>query len=202
MKSTRSSVRRWSVIVGAAVLSAGGGIRGSEEEGGGPAFQVDELLELVKGIIDEDAKPAPSVLADVDLRSASAEVKRVARVLRETRLDLSIEKQGPEEVLAVLREVSGLNFAVSPKAKAALVEEKAALTLELRGLPLEAVLDLLALQLGEYRFTLRYGLVVLIRDEEYRPVKLIRFYDVTDLIRPRPDFVAPPLALGSPEEKE
>lgn len=203
MKATRASQARWTFIAMAAVLISSPRARGAEEEqGNGAAFQAEELVAMVREILDEGEKAPPSVLGDVDPRTASPEVKRVVKVLRETRIDFTIEKQGLAEVLKVLRQTSGLNFAISARARAALAEEKPELTLSLRRLPLENVLNLLALQMGQYRFTLREGLVYLIRDEEYRPAKLLRFYSVSDLIRPRPDFAAPQLALSMPGEKK
>jgi hypothetical protein len=203
MKATCASQSRWWISIAMAVALIGSSrARGAEEEGNGAAFQAEELVAMVQQILDEGEKAPPQVLGDVDLRTAPPEVKRVAKVLRETRIDISIEKQGLAEVIKVLRETSGLNFAISPRARAALAEEKQELTLSLRRLPLENVLNLLALQMGKYRFTLREGLVYLIREEEYRPAKSLRFYNVTDLIRPRPDFAAPQLALSMPGEKK
>jgi len=63
-------------------------------------------------------------------------------------------------------------------------------------LPGRHVLNLIALQLGEYRFTLRYGAVVLIKAEEYRPRRILRMYDVSDVVRKPRDFPAPRLGLG------
>ena len=157
---------------------------------------MEELLALLKTL--EESEPPPGVLSGIDLKTAPADVRKVAKTVRDTKLDLVVEKQSLDSVLAILKEASGLTFIVTPKAREAMKEMKETaleLTLSLRGLTLENVLNLLAVQLGDCRFTVRYGAVLLVQKDEYRPVKTFRMYEVRDLIRRRPDFVAPTLAL-------
>ena len=161
----------------------------------------EELIALLAAL-DDGTPPAPSVLGDVDLRTAQPEVRRIARTLRETLLDVRFEKRPVREVLDFFHQVSNLNFVVSAKARKALEESKRTVDLSLRKLPLENVLNLLALHLGGLRFTLRYNAVLLITDEEYRPRRVTVIYDVTDLVQERPDFPAPPLALSTPGEEK
>jgi hypothetical protein len=157
------------------------------------AMSVELLLDLIAALDEGDR--TPSVLDGLDLATAPPEERKIARVLKETRTDLVLEKATVRDVIDVLRAASGLNFAVSGKARQAIEEEKPRVTVTLRRLPIENAINLVARQLSGFRFTVQYGAVVLIREEEYRPRKFLRIYDVRDLLyRPR-DFPAPKLAL-------
>jgi len=173
----------------------------AQDEPDDAAARTQMLLDLLKGL-EETHQPNPSVLAEVDLKRAGPETLKIARTLRQTRLDLVLEDQDLPGALDLLHELSGLNFLITPKAKAALEAEKPKLNMTLRGLTLENILNLLALHLEDYRFAIRYGAVVLMAKEEYRPPKVTRIYPVADLVRPLPDFPAPRLALGSLDEKK
>ena len=168
-----------------------------DADAGGAEARAERLLQVVESQVKESAAPAgSSLLEGVDPRRAPAEVRKAAATLRRTRIDLHLEKEPVEEALDLLHQVSGLPFVLSAKARQALAAEKAELTLHLRDLPLENCLNLLALQLGDYRFVIRYGAVMLIRGEEYRPRRVLVVYEVSDIVRSRPDFPAPKLGLG------
>ena len=173
----------------------------AQEEPANEVLGEEKLLELIQAL-DEGPAPTPGVLDGIDLKTASAETRKVVKALRETRLNLSIEKRDVPSTLELLGQVTGLNFLLSAKARESMEKEKPEVNLTLRGLAAENILNLLAVHLGEYRFTIRYGAVFLIRNEEYRPRRTLRFYAVHDLIRPRPDFPAPRLALGTQDEKQ
>jgi hypothetical protein len=195
---------RWSSTI-AATLLISGALAGRapaqvdfEEEDDGSARR-EMLLKLIEDMQSREAA-APSVLGDLDLRQASAEVRKAARVLRETKVSLSLEKESFEDALDLLRRLSGLSFVISAKARKALAEEKPQLTFTLRELPLENLLNLIAIQHPSYRFTLRYGAVMLLHADEYRPAKVLRVYDVRDIVRPRRHFAAPQLGLAGSRE--
>jgi hypothetical protein len=159
-----------------------------------PEAEKERLLDLItKQVFEKES--SPSVLEGIDLSRAPASTRQVARVLRETRLDLILEKEGVAETLKLLSTVSGLNFVLSAKAREALAEERRELSITLRNLPLESILNLLAVHLGDYRFTVRYGAVMLVRKEEHRPQRTTVVYPIHDLVRRPPDFPAPKLGL-------
>lgn len=180
------------VALAAAILAARWG--GAEETGEGKAIPVEKLEELIRRA--SEARAAPSVLAGVDLARASRAVLAAVRALRIARVDVAFEKTGMKDVLELFQSVSGLPFIMTKKAREACEKDRVQVTLELKGLSLESVLDILVLQLDGFRFVVRHGAVVLLREEEYRPEKVLVLYDVSDLVRERPDFPAPPLALS------
>jgi len=187
----------------AALLIPAGWLCAQRGDGGSmleesPGERAEQLVELVKRAAGSGSSSSrSSLLAGIELEKASPELKRIIRTLRETSLNVSLEKQSLPDVVKLFRDVSGLNFAISHKARKAIEESNPRINLSLKGVTLENVLNLLALQLGEYRFTIRYNIVLLIRKEEYRPKKIFRIYNVTDLLRRRTDFPAPPMALTS-----
>jgi hypothetical protein len=158
------------------------------------AERAEKVAEVLRTAAQESSDP--SVLAGIDPRTASAAERRTIRTIRAKRVSIALEDQPIEAALKILREVTGLSFAMSAKAREAAREEGLAVSIALENLSVENVLNLIALQLGEYRFTLRYGVVVLIRAEEYRPRTILRMYDVSDVVRRPRDFPAPRLGLG------
>ena len=127
--------------------------------------------------------------------------EKIARALRETRVDLALPKQDLPSTVKLLSQLSGVTMVISRKAREAIDSGKPEVELSVRALTVENVLNLLAVQHRDYRFTVRHGAVLLLHKDEYRPVKVTRLYPVEDLIRPRRDFPAPSLALGTPDEQ-
>ncbi len=145
---------------------------------------------------------SPSVLANIDFRRADAATRKIVRALKTTQVGFEIEKQPLEAVLDLFRKLTGVNFVLSAKAAESAKSDKVEVTFTLKGLPLENVLNLLMLQLKDYRFVVRYAAVMLLRTEEYKPETILRVYDVRDLVRPRPDFAAPQMGLGKKNGEE
>ncbi|MBI4584949.1 MAG: hypothetical protein HY717_13125 [Planctomycetes bacterium] len=164
------------------------------------AVSPEDIVQLVQEV-EKSHADRPAVLGGVDPRSASPEVRKIAAVLRSTKVDLTLEGQKVEDALELLRQISGLNFVISAKARQAMAEEPPKVQLTVRDLPLENALNLIALNLEDYRFTIGYGAILFVHKEEHRPRKVLRIYPISDLVRPLPDFPAPPLALTSPDEK-
>ncbi len=181
---------------------------GAAQETGGEtaAERAEKLVELVRETAqrgEENAAALPrGVLSDLDPLKIPAEAKAIVRVLRERRVTLRLEKQDLSAVIDLLRQVSGLSFVVSRAAQEALEKDRPQVNLLLSNLPLENVLNLVAMHLGTYSFTVRDGAVILALSREIRPRLVTRLYPVQDLVRPRPDFVAPTLALKGIEDRQ
>ncbi len=178
-------------ILAASFLSQVGiaAAQGADEDS---ASRMEALVELLRGIEEGPVGP-PQVFDGVDTKSP--DVARLARAIRETRVSLTVEKLDLPTTIDILRQVSGINFVVSPRAREAIRAEKPTVSISLRALTIENALNLLALHLGDFRFTVRYGAVLLIHQEERTPVRVTRLYPVQDLVRPLRDFAAPTLAL-------
>jgi hypothetical protein len=163
-KPSNASLKSTALVLLAAFAPAGL----AAQSGGGPADDRDSpeaRAELLVRLIEKvafDEKSDPTVLGDIDLRRAPESVLKIARALKEDRIDVKVAGQEIDLVLDLLRKVSGLNINVSKRAKEKLDEEGPRLDLDLHGLPLENVLNLLAMQLGEYRFIIRYGTLMLV----------------------------------------
>jgi hypothetical protein len=169
---------------------------GAQEAEDDPEARKEALLRLLQSVEEGASKAPSSVLDGFDPRLATAADLRTFRALRGKRMTIALEKAEVSAALDILRAATGLNFVVSAKAKEALAAEKPSLTMQLDDLPVENVLNLVALQLPDMRFAVRYGTVVLVRKEEWRPRRILRVYEVSDLIRKPPDFPAPKLGLG------
>ena len=171
----------------------------AKEPSGDPSSRAEQLQKILGSLAKENGE-TPSVLGDVDLDHASAAVRKAAQIVKRTRVTLSLEKQSLESTMNLFQKISGVTFVMSAKARESTAKEKPEVTFQFKELPLENVLNLIALELPDYRFTLRHGAVLLLRREEYKPKRILRIYDVRDLIHQPTDFPAPQLGLGTKEE--
>lgn len=121
--------------------------------------------------------------------------REIARALRRNRLDVSFKKQSVADVLKHFHKVTGLNFVISAKAGKKLEADRANVSLELKNLPLKNILQLLTVQLGDYIFTVKSSAIVLRCKAEFKPRKILRIYDVRDILHGRKDFPGPKLNI-------
>lgn len=159
----------------------------------------EALLATVRRVV-ASADDEPSVLGDLDLAHATESEQKAALTLRRVRVRLDLEKQSLSSVLELLHEISGIPFILTARARKALEADAPTLSISLGEMTLEHALDLLALSLGDYRFAARHGAVLVLHREERRLRTVRRVYDISDLVRPRPDFLAPSAALRSRHE--
>ncbi len=174
-------------------------VRAQEPDRDDARSRAETLEALVKSVV-ADSVAAPTVLADFDPRRADLASRKAARALKSTQVDFELAKQPLEDVLALFAKVAGVPFTLTAKAREAAKTNKVEVTFAITGLPLENVVNLLMEQLGDYRFAIRYGAVVCMLKEEHKPKTVLVLYNVSDLIRPRPDFPAPRLGLGVKDE--
>ncbi|HAK93500.1 MAG TPA: hypothetical protein DCM87_00425 [Planctomycetes bacterium] len=178
------------VRLAAGFLLCAGTARGAEAPATG--MDAEKLREIVAAAARRDTT-APSVLANLDLRSADA--RELARRLRATRCTVDWDRASVDDALAFLRERAGISCVMSAKAREALARDAPKVSLRLRDLALADILDLLVTQLGEYRFAARHGILMLVRAEEHRPATVLKVYDVRDITAPRRDFPGPQLSV-------
>ncbi len=174
----------------AGLLLCAGTARGAEAPATG--MDAEKLRALVAAAARRDAA-VPSVLAELDVRSADA--RELARRLRATRLTVDWDRVSVDDALAFLRERTNIACVLSAKAREALARDAPKISLRLRDLALADILDLLVTQLGDYRLAARHGILMLVRGEEYRPVTILKIYDVRDITAPRRDFPGPQLSV-------
>lgn len=160
--------------------------------------RTEQLMDTILAVLQHSAAHR-SLLDDVDPIRGARFDRMVAYKLRTTRVSLKLEDHRVEDVLDFLRRMSGVNFVISPKAREVLEADEESVSLLLDDLTLENLLNLLDRRLKETRFTVRYGAVMLVRNDEYRPRRILRFYEIRDIVRRPPDFPAPRLGLGGVE---
>lgn len=191
------------LMIAAACLAAGALTRGAvaqSKDSSEPTSRAEELEAFVRAAL-ESKSADPTVLDGVDLRRADEKTRKVVRALKTTRIDFELEKQPLESALELFRKVTGISFVLSAKAAEAAKADKVEVTFAIKGLPLENVLNLLMIHLRDYRFVIRYGAILLVKSEEHKTEQILKVYDVSDLVIPRPDFEAPKLALEGKHER-
>ncbi len=189
-------VRCLTVAVG--LVAALAPVAGFAQEASDVESREEALLRVIGSL--QAADDSPSILRGIDPARATEAERRAIRVLKSSKLTVDFKGQTLDEVLQTLRAASGLTFVASAKAREAAREADLKVTFAIDGLPLENALNLLAFALHDYRFVLRYGAVVLVKNEEAKARRVLRVYDVSDLVRPVPDFPAPKLGLDTVKE--
>lgn len=161
----------------------------------------EHIFELIDETVREYERTA-GVYETLNLRRASARERKIARVLKKEKISLEIVDQGVKSTLGLLREITGLNIVVSGKACKALKVDDPKVSITLRDLPVENVLNLIALHLGDYRFVVRYGALQLVTRDEYRVRLKLRVYNIRDVLYAPPDFPAPKLGLEDTQQRD
>jgi len=181
-----------------AVLAGSGFARAQEADDA--SSRAEKLEAFIKQSV-ASASASPAVLADFDAKRADAASRKAALALQTTKVGFNLSKVPLEDALTLFAKVSGVSFTLTAKAREAAKSKETKVTILSSELPLENVLNLLMEQLPDYRFAVRYGAVVCMLKEEHKPKTVLVIYDVTDVVRPRPDFPAPKLGLSGIEEK-
>lgn len=105
-----------------------------------------------------------------------------------------------EEVIDTLQSISGLNFVLTKEARDALESASPVRLAEVKDLPLRNILRLvLEGQEPRFGYVLKSGAIVIGPTDSLSEDTYLEFYEVSDIVRDRPDFKAPKLALDEEE---
>ncbi|MGQ9589687.1 MAG: hypothetical protein ACUVYA_05260, partial [Planctomycetota bacterium] len=125
----------------------------------------------------------------------SAAEKEIRRKLEDA-YEIGFEEGVPlKEALSALQSLSGVNFVLNKDGAAAAETDVKLPRLEL---PLRSILNLILGGAGEeFGYTIKEGAVVIGPKASLKQRLYLRFYEVSDLIRVRPDYKAPRVALSA-----
>jgi type II secretory pathway component HofQ len=156
----------------------------------------DRLIELIVKNAKRNARKkwgrelVPQVRRGKDL----IRYQRMRRTLDAARVSVNFVDAKLDECLDFLRDVTGLNIVLSKEARKAYGEEE--VKLRLKKVKLKSVLELLFGQLGkDLRYGYRHGVMWVGIRGEIKDRLVLRFYDVSDIVRKLPNFPAPKLGL-------
>ncbi|MCZ6793370.1 MAG: hypothetical protein O7J95_07135 [Planctomycetota bacterium] len=147
---------------------------------------------------EEWIRISPKVIS-IEERVAQAQTEEEKDIRR--RLGLAYTFGVPEEtslqdVLAELQSLSGINFFIRPGEDGTDPGESAVQLDQLEGLPLRNILNLVLRQVGEdVRYIIKEGTVIIGPRGDLQETKYFYTYEISDLIRARPDFPAPDIGL-------
>ncbi|MFN0060506.1 MAG: hypothetical protein ACKVX7_18770 [Planctomycetota bacterium] len=142
----------------------------------------------------------------ISLKSLSAQERIIGKEssqeqLIEARLnqavDVEFNDRPFQEVIAFLQEITQVNFVLSRKAEESLAENAGTVRLaQVKGLPARNVLRLvLDGREPKFSYVIKSGAVLIGPADSLREDLFLEFYEVQDLTKAHPDFVAPKLAL-------
>lgn len=156
----------------------------------------DLLLELAVKSNGRHTRWTPTLLKNPrDVRAA----EQAVRMLDGRKITVNFDDAPFDEALDFVREVTGLNIAVSKEAAKALEETR--ISLRLRDVRLRSCFELLLeLAHDDLRYGIRHGVLWLDLARAWPKEMILRIIDVADLIKPLPDFPAPRLGLKGLEE--
>ncbi len=166
-----------------------------DEEVESIGFSPETIIELIEDVLEKNKKRT-SVLDTVHPEFSSRRDLEVANDIKRTRLSFKFQSNDIVNSVAVLSKLTHINIIVSRKARRALKDSDAEINLSFERVDMEYVLDLIAFQLGDFRFQIQYGALSLVHVSEYKPKKYTKYYNITDLIRKPKNFRAPKLGLG------
>jgi hypothetical protein len=146
----------------------------------------------------EPQAPAPPPRATHPLPATATPAPKVdiATRLRETRVTLEFADAPLVDVLAHVRDLSGIAFAIDARVAERLAKEPQKITLKIKDVPLESALKLI---LGGKKLAAveRKGMLVVVPQEDVETEVVVRVYDVRDLGALAPqDAPGPDLGLA------
>jgi type II secretory pathway component HofQ len=158
------------------------------------ADKLQELLEKATEKTDH-AKGREVRQADPEKKADRLVAKKLRRALKKRKVTVNFSKTPFTEVLDFLRDITGLNIVLSPKARKEYAETE--VTLRVKKITLKSCLNLILQQVGkDLVYGVKHGVMWIGLKEEFKPEMVLELYYVGDIIQPPPDFPAPKMGLG------
>lgn len=167
-----------------------------EESDAGGGIDSDRLLELIEETVraNEERRLGREFLVDYATAAEEAQAELIRRSLDTRRVSVNFDQTSFSDCIEFLTDVTGVNFVVSKS----VLEEfgQTPIRLRLKGVSLRSCLNLLLEQTGEeVRYGVRLGVLWIGQRSERTQRHVLRFYDVSDIVRRLPDFPGPRLGL-------
>lgn len=166
-----------------------------EGEGRG-GIDEDRLIELIEETVraNQERRLGREFLVDYATRAEEAEAQRRRRALASRRVTVNFEQTTFSECIDFLRDVTGENIVLSKEIRDEFGEKD--IRLRIKNVTLRSCLNLLLEQTGEgVRYGFRHGVLWIGNQGERKQRLVLRFYDVSDIVRRMPDFPGPRLGL-------
>lgn len=150
------------------------------------------LIELIESIVAQDSSEGPII--DSDCNPAVVDV--IVRKLELQQVTFAFRDADFAQCIDFLREITGLNIVLSPKAQDAVKDLK--VTLRLREIALKNALALLLGFGPDLRYGIRFDVLYIgTKDEFVFRGNYLIIYEISEIVYRPPDFEAPELALPS-----
>ena len=121
----------------------------------------------------------------------------VVRKLSSMKISMDFQDRPMEEVLAFLRDFSGLNIVVDAEVSTSLGEDQLKITMRVKELTLKSVLKLM-LSSKNLTATYKEGVILIVPKGKVDKAVVLQIYDVRDLLVKIQDFAGPRVELVSP----
>ncbi len=168
---------------------------GEEDEARG-GIDEERLIELIEETVraNEERRLGREFLVDYDTRAEELQVEQLRRGLSTRRVTVNFDQTTFAECIEFLIDVTGENIVVSKEVREEFGEQN--IRLKVKRVTLRSCLNLLLEQTGEgVRYGYRHGVLWIGNQGERKQRLVLRFYDVSDIVRRLPDFPGPRLGL-------
>ena len=170
--------------------------RGQDESEGRGGIDEERLIELIEQTVqaNEARRLGREFLVDYETRAEELQALQRRRGLETRRVTVNFEKATFAECIDFLRDVTGENIVLSKETLTEFGQKD--ISLRVKNVSLRSCLNLLLEQTGEdVRYGFRHGVLWIGNSGERSQRLVLRFYDVSDIVRKLPDFPGPRLGL-------
>lgn len=168
---------------------------GDDDEGRG-GIDEDRLIELIEETVraNEERRLGREFLVDYATRAEEVQAQLLRRGLDSRRVTVNFDQTTFSECVEFLIDVTGNNIVVSKEVREEFGDQN--IRLKVKKVTLRSCLNLLLEQTGEgVRYGFRHGVLWIGNSGERKQRLVLRFYDVSDIVRKMPDFPGPRLGL-------
>lgn len=169
---------------------------GDDEDEGRGGIDEERLIELIEETVraNEERRLGREFLVDYETRAEQLQAEQLRRGLATRRVTVNFDQTTFAECIEFLIDVTGENIVLSKEIREEYGEQN--IRLRLKRVTLRSCLNLLLEQTGEdVRYGYRHGVLWIGNRGERKQRLVLRFYDVSDIVRKLPDFPGPRLGL-------
>lgn len=171
----------------------GQGFDDDEEEGMSDEEFKEFILNIIQQIIDEAVAEGPNVDTESDPQIA----KYILRKIELQQVTVYFQDTPFTDCLDFLRDITGLNIVVSPRAREIIEAEDVRINLRLRDLKLKSVLALMLEVSDELTYGVKYDVLYISTREDWAESgQYLIVYSISDIVYRPPDFPAPKIGLS------
>ena len=150
------------------------------------------ILELIQKMIEDAVAEGPNV----DRESSPQVADFILRKLELQKVTVHFQDTPFDQCIDFLRDITGLNIVISPRARDIIESEDCKINLRLRDIQLKSVIALMLAISNELTYGVKYDVLYIGTVDDWIGSNLYMFvYSIHDIVYRPPNFPAPDIAL-------